>query len=99
MNWLTLEYIKAHCRIDGDDEDTLLTLYGDSAEDTVCNIIGRSYTDLVNEWGSVPKPLYHAALMLVEHSYTQRSPVTPLNMASVPYTFETIVKPYMKLVP
>ena len=35
--------------------------------------------------------------MLVENSYANRSPVTPGNLSSVPYTFDFLIKPYAKL--
>lgn len=38
-----------------------------------------------------------AGLMLVDNSYLQRSPASSLNMSAVPYTFDLLVKPYMKL--
>ncbi len=97
MKWLTLEWIKKHSRIDFDCEDDLLELYGESAEDTVLNVIARDYTEVIEHYGEVPKPLFVAALMLVEVSYTQRAPITQQNMYTVPYTFEMMVKPYMKL--
>lgn len=97
MKWLTLDYIKAHSRIDFNCEDDLLTLYGESAEDTVLNVIDRTYDEVVSANGEVPAPLYHAALMLVEVAYTQRAPISQSNLYVVPYTFDMIVKPYMKL--
>jgi hypothetical protein len=33
----------------------------------------------------------------VEVSYTQRAPITQQNMYTVPYAFDMMVKPYMKL--
>ena len=97
MKWLTKEWIKKHSRIDFDCEDDLLELYGDSAEDTVLNVIGRTYEDVMENWGEVPKPLFVASLMLVEVSYTQRAPISQQNMYIVPYAFDMMVKPYMKL--
>ena len=97
MKWLTLDWIKKHSRIDFDCEDTLLELYGESAEDTVLNVIARSYAEVIKLYGEVPKPLYVAALMLVETSYTQRAPISQQNMYAVPYAFDMMVKPYMKL--
>jgi uncharacterized phage protein (predicted DNA packaging) len=97
MKWLTLEYIKKHSRIDFDCEDDLLNIYGESAEDTVLNVIARSYTEVIELYGEVPKPLFVAALMLVEVSYTQRAPITQQNMYTVPYAFDMMVKPYMRL--
>lgn len=97
MKWLTIEWIKSHSRIDFNDEDDLLEAYGESAEDTVLNIIGRSYSDVLELYGDVPKPLFVASLMLVEQSYTHRAPVSQTNMYTVPYAFDMMVKPYMKL--
>ena len=97
MKWLEIDWIKAHSRIDFDCEDELLTLYGESAEDTVLNVIARSYTEVIELYGEVPKPLYVASLMLVEVSYTQRAPITQTNLYTVPYAFDMMVKPYMKL--
>ena len=97
MKWLTLEWIKKHSRIDFDCEDELLDLYGEDAEQTILNLIGRSFDDLIETYGEVPKPLYVAALMLVEVSYTQRAPITQTNLYTVPYAFDMKVKPYMKL--
>ena len=46
MKWLTLSLIKAHSRIEYDCEDSLLELYANAAEETVLNIVNRSYEEL-----------------------------------------------------
>lgn len=101
MKWLTIDYIKQHSRIDYDCEDALLEVYGEAAEETVMNIIRRDYDEIVEKFGTTDKPvpaaLIHASLVLVDLSYTQRSPVSQQNMYIVPYTFDMLVKPYMKL--
>ena len=99
MKWLTLTRIKQQCRIETDfhDEDELLEMYGESAEESVLNALGRSYTDLFEVYGRVPMPVVHATLMLVDLSYQNRSPVGPQNMYMVPYTFDLLIKPYMRL--
>ena len=97
MKWLSIDYIKQHSRIDYDCEDGLLEMYGDSAEDTVLNVIARSYTEVIEHYGEVPKPLFVAALMLVEVDYNHRSPDAMNNMYAVKYSFDMKVKPYMKL--
>ena len=97
MKYLTLADIKAHSRIDYDIEDNLLTMYAESAEETVLNYLNRSYEDLIAKYGSVPKPVFHATLMLVDISYQQRNPVTANSMSVVPYTFDILVKPYIIL--
>ena len=101
MKWLTIDYIKQHSRIDYDCEDDVLQLYGESAEETVLNVIARSYDEVVEKFGTtkkkVPAALIHASLMLVDLAYTQRSPISQQNMYTVPYAFDMLVKPYMKL--
>lgn len=103
MKFLTIEYVKQHSRIDYDCDDGLLELYCDSAEETLAQYLNRGktvddmVTDLEGVYGHIPAPLYHAALMLVDVSYQYRSPISPTNVSMVPYTFDLLIKPYMKL--
>lgn len=97
MKWLTLEYIKEHSRIDYDIEDDLLELYADSAEKQVLNDLGMPYSELLITNGSVPKDIVHASLMLVDFAYLQRSPVDKISWSVVPYTYEMLIKPYIRL--
>ena len=99
MKWLTLEKIKQQCRIEADFtmEDTLLTGYGNSAESTILNHLNRTYYDLTEQYGEVPQDIINASLMLVDVWYHHRSPVEALSMSIVPYTFDLLIKPYMKL--
>ena len=99
MKWLTLTRIKQQLRIEEDftDEDDLLEMYGESAEEVLLNYLNRSYEDVMEVYGRVPAPLVHASLMLVDTSYQYRSPVSAQSMSQVPYTFDILVKPYMRL--
>ena len=101
MKWLSISDIKKHSRIDYDCEDALLELYGDAAEETVMNIIGRDYDDIVATFGTedtpIPAAIRQASLILVDTSYMQRTAVSTQNLYAVPYGFDTLVKPYMKL--
>ena len=103
MKYLTIEYIKEHSRIDYDCEDAILELYGNAAEMTIAQYLNRGDTveecvqSLTEKYGEVPAPIIQAALLLVDHSYDHRSPVSPTNMYQVPYSFDILVKPYMKL--
>jgi uncharacterized phage protein (predicted DNA packaging) len=102
MKWLKIDYIKTHSRIDFDCEDSLLELYGNAAEETVASFINRGSVDeceqsLIEQYGQVPSAIIQASLMLVDLSYTHRSPVSPVNVSVVPYTFDMLVKPYMIL--
>ena len=99
MKWLTLERIKQQCRIESDFtmEDTLLTGYGESAESTILNHLNRTYYDLLEQYGTIPQDIINASLMLVDVWYKHRSPVEALSMSIVPYTFDLLIKPYMRL--
>lgn len=99
MKWLNLNLIKAQIRMEPDFtlEDDLLTMYGESAEKTVLDVIQRDYTEVIETWGETPKPLVHASLLLVAQSYQNRETVSMQNMYTVPYAFDMMVKPYMKL--
>ena len=101
MEWLTIEYIKQHSRIDYDCDDALLELYGKAAEETVMNILDRDYDDIVAHFGKagepIPAAIIQASLILVDTSYMQRTAVSPQQLYAVPYGFDMLVKPYMKL--
>lgn len=98
MKYLTLEEVKAHSRIEYDIEDTLLTLYAESAEDVTLSVIGRTVDDIVEEYGEVPAAVRAATLQLVDVAYNQRSPVNMSSLYAVPYTYDFMIKPYMHLV-
>lgn len=100
MKYLTFALIKAQLRLDdgqADAERDLLEMYGEAAEDTVLNTCRRTITDIFEEYGCVPKAIVQASLMLVANSYQHREPASPQNLYSVPYTFDLLLKPYMRL--
>ena len=103
MEYLILEYIKKHSRIDFDCEDDLLELYGNSAENAMAQVLnrGKDATEMVasltEDYGKVPDPIMHATLELVDASYQHRSPADAQQMYYVLYGFDFKVKPYMKL--
>ena len=100
MKYLTFEQIKQQLRLDdaqATEEHDLLELYGDAAEDMVLNTLNRTMEDIVEQYGTVPKALVQAGLMLVAHSYQHREPASQQNMYAVPYAFDLLLKPYMRL--
>lgn len=100
MKFLTFDKIKAQLRLDDEQaqmEHELLCDYGETAEDTVLNLCNRTLEDLIEVYGRVPAPIRQAALMLVDNQYKERSPISPQNMSSVPYAFDLLLKPYMRL--
>ena len=100
MKWLTLPLIKNQLRLEADytDEDAMLTLYGESAEEVIMEYIRRDYDEIMEKYTKVPKNLVLASLMLVDISYQNRSAVSPQNLSVIPYgNIDTLVKPYCKL--
>lgn len=98
MKILTLDYIKQHLRLDCTCEGEILNLYGDAAEKTIATYLGYdTVDDMLEALDPFPAPLLQAALMLVDTWYQFRSPVSSQNLSVVPYTFDILVKPYVKL--
>lgn len=99
MNILTLDLIKQQCRIEPEmtEEDSLLELYGNAAEETVLNYCNRTLESLYEEYGSIPAAITQGALLLVANSYKNREPASITNLYLVPYTFDALVKPFMIL--
>jgi hypothetical protein len=100
MKFLTFDMIKAQLRLDDEQasmEHDLLELYGEAAEDMVLNTLNRTITDIYEQYGMVPKALVQAGLMLVAQSYQHREPASPQNLYTVPYAFDLLLKPYIKL--
>ena len=97
MKWLSIGDIKAQTRIDFDCEDALLELYGSAAEDTVLNYINRTYQEVMEDYGCIPTPVRQATLLLVAESYMQREPVSQFSLSAVPYSFDLLLKPYIRL--
>lgn len=96
MKWMRLDYIKQHSRLDYNDEDALLELYADAAEQSVLNYIGRTYEEVVEMWDGVPDSLRIATLMVVDHIYQNRGMLNQQKVEENP-AFELFTKPYMKL--
>ena len=98
MNYLTLEYIKAHSRVDYDCEDDLIDVYGSAAERAIINLLNRSLDDLKEaNGGVVPSDVIEATFMLADNWIRHRSPISLVNMSIVPYGFDLMVKPYIVL--
>mgnify|MGYP002519743612 FL=1 len=98
MKWLTIERIKQQCRIELEfhDEDCILELYGESAEDAIIEVLNRSYEDLFETYGRIPAPIVHASLMLVAQSYKDREKDL-VQQVYENHTFSLLLKPYMRL--
>lgn len=101
MKWLTFELIKAQLRLDDEQaelERALLELYGEAAEETILALTCRTEAELrAIGGGRIPSRAIQASLLLVDLSYKERSPASAQNMSMVPYAFDMLIKPLMRL--
>lgn len=97
MQYLTIDYIKKHSRIDFDYENEAIAQYGEASERAILNLLGRSYDDLIATYGEVPTPVIQATFELVDNLIQHRSPIEQVSMSVVPYSFDLMLKPYMIL--
>lgn len=100
---LTLDELKKQARVEWDEEDDLLTLYGQAACEAVLRYTGRREEDLIGlnaertGQAELPKAVTVAALMLAAHWYRTREAVSGLTQAVVPYGIEWLLRPWTKL--
>ena len=72
MDFLTIDMVKMHCRIELYDPDPdrqaeidkNIKKQANKAEQEVYARIGRNYFDIIKEWGEVPPAIKQAALIL-----------------------------------
>jgi hypothetical protein len=99
MDFLTIDMVKMHCRIELYDPDPdrqaeiddNIKTQANKAEQEVYARIGRNYFDIIKEWGEVPVSIKQAALILtsralIEHPYEDGNVV---KMLLQPYKKQT----------
>ena len=98
MKYLTIEYIKAHSRIDYDCEDDLLDAYGMAAEEAVLNLLNCSLDDLKQaNGGNVPQGVINATIELADNLIRHRSPTEQTNITVMPHNFDLLLKSHIVL--
>ena len=72
MNYLTLDEIKQQCVVDLNyhDDDQLLEMIGNSAEELTAQLLDCSLDELSAQNGELPAGLRHALRMLVDYFYS-----------------------------
>ena len=110
---VTLDELKKQMRVDFEDEDEIISLYGVAAEDAIIygtertlaelNVIGYKEQNGSIEIEETPGPEYFpkrlklAILILAAHNYRNREPVSAVAQNPVPFSIEVYTKPYRKL--
>ena len=109
---VTIDELKAQMRVDFEDEDEIIVLYGSAAEESIIGGTARSLEELnrmgyrektgldaeeLPEGNWFPDRLKLAILILAAHSYRNREPVAAIAQNAVPYSLDVFCKPYRKL--
>ncbi len=100
MKYLTFEQIKQQLRLDdtqAEMERTRLEGMAEAAEDAVLTIIRRPLRNVKQVYGHVPQKLIQVTLLLVDDWYQHRGTVENYSMSAVPYAFDFMLKPMMRL--
>ena len=100
MKYLTFEQIKAQLRLDDEQaelERTRLEGMAMAAEEAVLTIMRRSLMDVILTYNGLPQRLVQVTLLLVDEWYQHRSPVEQGQLSPVPYAFDFMLKPMMRL--
>lgn len=98
LQFLTMQELHAQMRIDFEDEDLVVAMYGKAAEDATISATGRTIEELKEMGGGeVPVRLKVAALMLAANWHRNREPVASIAQNVVPYAYDVLMKPFRKL--
>ena len=97
MDFLTIDLVKTHCRIEDyskDPErqckiDETIKKCANLAEGIVYKHIGKDYSAIMKEYGEIPIRIMMAALMATADMMLERDPKEN-------YAFKMILKPYKK---
>lgn len=98
MDFLTIDQVKLHCRIEAyskDPEeqckiDKTIRKIANLAEGMVYDYIGKEYFAIMKEYGKIPPEILHAALLLTSDMFMEK-PISPDDLV-----FKILLKPYKK---
>ena len=100
MKYLTFEQIKQQLRLDDEQaelEQIRLEGMAMAAEEAVLAIIRRPLRNVMQVYGHVPRKLIQVTLLLVDEWYQHRASAEPGTLSPVPYAFDFMLKPMMRL--
>nr|DAP78100.1 MAG TPA: Head Tail Connector Protein [Caudoviricetes sp.] len=92
MSLTPLELAKAHLRVEHDDEDALIQVFIDSAEDSV-----NKYCDREAPFEVFPDAVQSAVLLIVGNLYENRESMTVGQEMHVNRTIAFLLDPYKEL--
>ena len=89
--YLTISQIKAHLNINQDfhEDDDLLILYLQVAEDAISKRIDKKLSDCVDPTtGYLEKSIIQSILLLIGQFYANREATSPTSVSEIPIGFE-----------
>lgn len=89
---MALDDVKLHLRVDGMDEDDLISLYLDTAIYAAADYLNVDYGDLATD-PDTPAPIKAAVLLMVGDLYTNRERQSEQTYHGNP-TYERLLNPY-----
>lgn len=97
LQFLTLEQIKKHLRIDPEETmyDDELLVYGCAAENAALKYMERDLASLYEEYMKVPEDIVLACLCGVSTSFKYRERFSERTLYRVPYTWDLLLMPYL----
>lgn len=98
MTYITLAELKQQARVEDNLSDSLLTIYGNAAENAVITETRWTAEELLEMGnGTMPAELKVAMLMTGAHWFRCRESVSGIASTAIPYAYEYLVKPFVKL--
>ncbi|HHA1513019.1 TPA: head-tail connector protein [Enterobacter hormaechei subsp. xiangfangensis] len=90
MSEITLAEAKLHCRIDGNDEDTLIQAYIDAALEVCQKHIGKRFEDGL----AFTPAIKIGCLMFVSQLYEYRTTLSDVDVKEVPFAVSALWSVY-----
>lgn len=94
--YVTVEEIKKQTNVDFNDDDLYIAGLIDVAEISVANYINSPLSEHV-VLGVLASPIKQAILLVAANLYENREPVSYGQAAVVPFTFNYLLMPYVRL--
>lgn len=93
--YLTLDIIKKHLNLEPDfnDDDELLILYAQAAEEAVQVHCNDSIEHIAEKEGHLPAPLFQAMLLQIGQLYSNRE-VVGLKVNEIPFAYTYLINLY-----
>lgn len=93
MQYITIEEVKQHLRIDSDY--TFDDNYIDSLISVAQTVISNDIQRDLSTYDEIPTPLKHAMLLLIGDYYNNREDSNDLKMNTIPNGIKRLIAPYI----